>query len=208
MGQWPITRIPHIVDTNLFAGAARKRTGDEQPVILFLASAGIHDTRKGADLLIEALRDPVITRRFTVILVGPRPTPQEERDISSQLNHDLVFHGEARGDQELIDLYSQADITVVPSREDNMPITAMESQSCGTPVVAFRIRNRTSRPWRARPRFVRQRPWSSRFCAPRRLASPRIQRRGPRCDFRVKCSAGRPSRAGGGFGEKGRSLSL
>ena len=139
MGHWPITQIPHIVDTNNFTGAAQERISDEQSVILFLASAGIHDARKGADLLIEALRDPVITQRFTVIIVGPRPTAQEERDIGSRLNHDLVFHGEARGDQELIDLYSQADITIVPSREDNMPITAMESQSCGTPVVGFRI---------------------------------------------------------------------
>jgi glycosyltransferase involved in cell wall biosynthesis len=139
MGHWPITQIPHIVNTNLFTSAAKKGIGDERPVILFLASAGIHDTRKGADLLIEALKDPVITQRFTVIIVGPRPTAQEEQHISSNLNHDLIFHGEARGDQELIDLYSQADITVVPSREDNMPITAMESQSCGTPVVGFRI---------------------------------------------------------------------
>ena len=139
MGHWPITQIPHIVDTNLFTSTDKKRISDEQPVIIFLASAGIYDTRKGADLLIEALKDPVITRRLKVIIVGPRPPEQEEEQISSRLNHDLVFHGEARGDQELIDLYSHADITVVPSREDNMPITAMESQSCGTPVVAFRI---------------------------------------------------------------------
>ena len=139
MGAWPITRIPHIVDTDLFTGDAEKPQNDEQPVILFLASAGVHDTRKGADLLIEALKDPAINQRLKVVVVGPRPTPQEQRQISSSVNHDIVFHGEARGDQELISLYSHADITVVPSREDNMPITAMESQSCGTPVVGFQI---------------------------------------------------------------------
>jgi glycosyltransferase involved in cell wall biosynthesis len=139
MGHWPITRIPHIVNTNLFTVAPDLPKTNRRPVVLFVASAGIHDTRKGADLLIKALKEPAITERLTVIIVGPRATAQEERRISSSLNHDVVFHGEARGDQELIDLYSQADITVVPSREDNMPITAMESQSCGTPVVAFRI---------------------------------------------------------------------
>jgi len=111
----------------------------EQPTILFLASAGVHDTRKGADLLLEALKDPAIEQRLTAIIVGPRPTPDEEEQIISSMNHDIVFYGEAKGDQELIELYSHADITVVPSREDNMPITAMESQSCGTPVVGFRI---------------------------------------------------------------------
>ncbi|MDE0973843.1 MAG: glycosyltransferase [Candidatus Nanopelagicales bacterium] len=139
MGHWPITQIPHIVDTNLFTSTNDRRKNVGQPVILFLASAGIRDTRKGADLLIQALKDPAMTQRLKVIIVGPRPTAQEEQHISSSLNHDLVFHGEARGDKELIDLYLQADVTVVPSREDNMPIAAMESQSCGTPVVAFRI---------------------------------------------------------------------
>jgi glycosyltransferase involved in cell wall biosynthesis len=139
MGAWPITRIPHIVDTNLFTGDVERPQNGEQPVILFLASAGVHDTRKGADLLIEALKDPAISQRLKVVIVGPRPTLQEEQQISSSVNHDIIFHGEARGDQELINLYSNADVTVVPSREDNMPITAMESQSCGTPVVGFRI---------------------------------------------------------------------
>jgi glycosyltransferase involved in cell wall biosynthesis len=74
-----------------------------------------------------------------VVVVGPQPTEIEQRKIEENSQHQFTFHGEARGDQELIDLYAQADITVVPSREDNMPITAMESQSCGTPVVAFRI---------------------------------------------------------------------
>jgi glycosyltransferase involved in cell wall biosynthesis len=139
MGHWPITQIPHIVDTNLFTDTNDIRKNVAQPVILFLASGGVRDTRKGADLLIQALKDPAMTQRLKVIIVGPRPTAQEEQHISFGLNHDLVFHGEARGDKELIDLYLQADVTVVPSREDNMPIAAMESQSCGTPVVAFRI---------------------------------------------------------------------
>ena len=139
MGHWPITQIPHIVDTNVFINSDRGSVNGQQPVILFLASAGIHDTRKGADLLIEALQNPAITQRLRVVIVGPRPTREEERHLTAKFKHDLVFYGEARSEQELVKLYSNADLTVVPSREDNMPIAAMESQSCGTPVVGFRI---------------------------------------------------------------------
>jgi len=35
--------------------------------------------------------------------------------------------------------YSAADVLAVPSREDNMPLTAMEAQMSGRPVVAFNI---------------------------------------------------------------------
>jgi len=35
--------------------------------------------------------------------------------------------------------YSAADLMVVPSRQDNLPNTAIEPQACGTPVVAFNI---------------------------------------------------------------------
>jgi glycosyltransferase involved in cell wall biosynthesis len=34
-------------------------------------------------------------------------------------------------------LYSAVDVTVVPSRQENLSQVAMESLACGTPVVAF-----------------------------------------------------------------------
>ncbi|MDA9017263.1 glycosyltransferase [Actinomycetota bacterium] len=137
MGAWPITQIPHIVDTNVFAPQPIK--DKDMPVLLFLASAGIHDQRKGWDLLEQSLHDPALATKVHVVVVGPKPTELEQQHIRENSRHQFTFNGEARGDQELVDLYAQADITVVPSREDNMPITAMESQSCGTPVAAFRI---------------------------------------------------------------------
>jgi glycosyltransferase involved in cell wall biosynthesis len=35
--------------------------------------------------------------------------------------------------------YCAADVFVAPSRQDNLPNTAIEAQACGTPVVAFDI---------------------------------------------------------------------
>jgi len=145
MGAWPITRIPHIVNTEIFMPKdqmeARKLIGisSDRPVILFLASAGINDRRKGWDLLCSALESPVFGVPLTVVIVGPKPTKAEQDELSLSSQHRFIFFGEAHGDEELVALYNAADITAVPSREDNMPITAMESQSCGTPVLAFAI---------------------------------------------------------------------
>ena len=47
--------------------------------------------------------------------------------------------GPVRDDHTLAMLYSAANVTVVPSRQDNLPNTAIESHACGTPVVAFTI---------------------------------------------------------------------
>jgi glycosyltransferase involved in cell wall biosynthesis len=42
-------------------------------------------------------------------------------------------------DQALSLLYSAADVVVVPSRIENLPQAATEAQSCGVPVVGFRV---------------------------------------------------------------------
>lgn len=145
MGSWPTTRIPHIVDTEVFStrvqSESRSALGipNDRPVILFLASAGIHDRRKGWDLLAQSLEKIDLGLQLTVVVVGPMPSDEEQKLISSNSSHRLIFFGEAHGDEKLALLYSAADLTAVPSREDNMPITAMESQSCGTPVVAFEV---------------------------------------------------------------------
>lgn len=51
----------------------------------------------------------------------------------------ITWAGEATTHERLASLYAAADVTVVPSREDNMPLTAMEAQTIGCPVVSFRI---------------------------------------------------------------------
>lgn len=44
-----------------------------------------------------------------------------------------------REDKDIAEYYNAANIFLAPSQEDNLPNTVLESLSCGTPVVAFKI---------------------------------------------------------------------
>ena len=141
MADWLHTRIPHPVDADVFKpmdkSVARGRLGiaSDFPTIAFLASAGIGDRRKGFDLLAEAMG--LVVAEFPdaqVLLVGPVPNASE---IPRGLK--VVALGEAHDDRTLSMVYSAADVLAIPSREDNMPLTAMEAQMCGRAVVGFRV---------------------------------------------------------------------
>ena len=141
MGAWPITRIPHVVDTRRFTpmdkGEARNRMGLPQdiPLILFLASAGITDSRKGFDLLEQGLAQVHCDHPAAHVVVAGPPS----MTYVSPNGTPIIWQGSVDRDEALQALYCAADLLVVPSREDNMPLTAMEAQSCGVPVVAFNI---------------------------------------------------------------------
>src|SRR6202012_1595044 len=47
------------------------------------------------------------------------------------------FLGTINDDEKLALCYAAADAFLIPSLEDNLPYTVMESLSCGTPVVTF-----------------------------------------------------------------------
>jgi len=141
MHDWPITKIPHVIDTAAFAPQdmrdTRMRLGlpEAAPLILFLASAGIDDKRKGFDLLEAAL--PAVREshpNVEVVVVGPITTGYE-----SPTGVPIHWYGSVSGDEALRDLYTACNVTAAPSREDNMPLTAMEAQTCGRAVVAFDI---------------------------------------------------------------------
>jgi glycosyltransferase involved in cell wall biosynthesis len=60
--------------------------------------------------------------------------------IGSDRVADVPVRSVGRLDDEGLRLhYSAADVMVVPSRQDNLPQTAVEPIACGTPVVAFKI---------------------------------------------------------------------
>lgn len=141
MADWPITRIPHVVDADAFSltdrAEARRSLSvpKDHPTIVFLASAGIHDHRKGFDLLEQALPAVRATHPdLQLVVAGPA-----DEGYASPSGTPIRWLGPVRGDTALQQVYAAADVLAVPSREDNMPLTAMEAHTCGRAVAAFAI---------------------------------------------------------------------
>jgi glycosyltransferase involved in cell wall biosynthesis len=136
---WPISVIPYSIDLDLFAPAdnqaTRKTLGlsAEDKVVLFGANKGPADPRKGWDLLIEALgRLWAEGQRFHLVVFG-----NPDRSQESKVPFPIRWLGNIGSDQHLADTYRLADLIAIPSRADNLPLTGLESQACGIPVVAF-----------------------------------------------------------------------
>ena len=143
MHNWPITNISYPVNECTFRpcslSEARLRTAcvERKHVILF-GAIGVHkDKRKGFDLMVDALSK---LGRFlnkdsdiTIATFG------YGKDLDIQLPFPVVNLGYIADDNYLRYVYCSADVAVVPSRLDNLPQIALESQMSGTPVVAFNI---------------------------------------------------------------------
>ena len=139
MNGWDITVVPNAIDTEFFrpvparAARAELRLPENVPLLLFGSTSGTGDPRKGWDLLLQAL-DIVRTQRpDAVCVVIGKETP----DLTRQLPLPVHWFGPVQDDRVLLSLYAAADATLVPSRQDNLPLMATEAQACGCPVVAF-----------------------------------------------------------------------
>lgn len=143
MKNWPVKVIYNPIDTDLWIPIDKKNArqllnlSPDSNLILFGAATEVSDPRKGYDLLLSALEhvkaDKKIKKIELVVFGQTKP--------KSQLNLGFPIHyfSQLENDLVLRTLYSAADLMVVPSRQDNLPNTAVEAQACGTPVVSFDI---------------------------------------------------------------------
>jgi glycosyltransferase involved in cell wall biosynthesis len=140
LGEWPVTVIPNPLDLNVFKpndkAMARNLLGlpPDEPLILFGAIGGSNDTRKGWDLLARAL--PLVAKELKAaqaVVFGQ--SGHEGMENLGMKAHSL---GYLHDELTLALAYSAADVVVVPSRQDNLPQTAVEAHGCGRPVVAFK----------------------------------------------------------------------
>ncbi len=146
MKNWPVSVIPTAIDLKKWKPyekqIARRVLGlpDDFPLILFGAMGGTSDPRKGADLLFEAISNlkqkssQQKINEFQLLVFG-----QDEPEETLDLGFPIRYFGHLYDDLSLALIYSAADVMIVPSRQDNLPGTALESLACGTPVVAFDI---------------------------------------------------------------------
>ncbi|MBP2704975.1 D-inositol-3-phosphate glycosyltransferase [Microbispora sp. RL4-1S] len=129
------------------AARTRLRLPDDAHVLLFV---GRIQPLKGPDVLLRAaarmLDDrPELRSRLVVACVGgPSGNglahPSMLTDLAAELGiSDVVRLAPPSPQHELADWYRAADITVVPSHNESFGLVALESQACGTPVVAASV---------------------------------------------------------------------
>lgn len=135
-GQFPISVIPNGLDLEDFAPRGREfargllGVSQKAKVVLFVAdSLTVH--RKGFGPLTEALG--LVGQKVKdlfLISIG-------NRDLSIDIKIPWLHLGHLSNDRFLSVVYSAADLFVVPSIQDNLPNTVLESLACGTPIVGF-----------------------------------------------------------------------
>lgn len=139
MRDWPVHVIPNLIDTRQYQPwskkIAREILGLPQAgkLVMFGAMGGGVDPRKGWDLLQEALLTIADKATGIECIIFGQSTPQNPPNLRLPLH----WMGHVHDDATLSLLYSAADVMVVPSRQENLPQSATEAQSCGCPVVAF-----------------------------------------------------------------------
>lgn len=130
-------------------GPARRRLGLPRDAYVLLFVGRIQPL-KAPDVLLRAVArmladDPSLRAKLVVAVVGGpsgsgRCRPEGLQNLAADLGISDVMRFEPPSPQaEVADWYRAADVTVVPSHSESFGLVAVESQACGTPVVASRV---------------------------------------------------------------------
>jgi glycosyltransferase involved in cell wall biosynthesis len=139
-GSFSTVVIPNPIDTEIFRpedkSAIRKiKSLPEDKFLILAGSANLKEKRKGFKYLLNALdflfsQKPNLVGKIGLVTFG-------KSDELTELPCEVFNLSYMKDEESVAMVYQLADVYVLPSLEDNLPSTVMESLSCGTPVVAF-----------------------------------------------------------------------
>ena len=128
---YPVKVIHNGIDMNDFKPCASEirnkyQIGDAK---MILGVANIWDNRKGLNDFIQIGQS--LNLDFRIVLVG-----LSKRQLS-KLPDNIIGIERTENINELVALYSTADVYVNPTYSDNFPTTNIEALACGTPVITY-----------------------------------------------------------------------
>lgn len=131
LSEYPVTVIHNGVDTSVFkpteGNALKKMKLSGKKVVLGVAA--LWEKRKGLQDFIKL--SEMLPEEYQIVLVGL--SKEQMKEIPSQ----IMGIERTNSVNELVELYSSADVYVNPTYEDNYPTTNIEAIACGTPVLTY-----------------------------------------------------------------------
>lgn len=140
LGVHPVHHIPNGIDLSVFSpldrAQCRERLGIPKglPVVCY-AAENLRDPRKGWPLLRDALER--MSRRLKTRIALLTLGHDQGIEVSAQIQHFAA--GYVVDDRHKAEIYSAADVFVLPSLADNLPLVLQEAMACGTAVAGFDI---------------------------------------------------------------------
>lgn len=132
--QYPVTVINNGIDLSVFGPREsdfreKHRISSDKHILLGVAFDW--EERKGLDVFLK-LAETLDADKYQIVLVGT------DDAVDKQLSPRIISIHRTQNQQELAEVYSAADLFLIPTREDNYPTVNMEALACGTPVLTFR----------------------------------------------------------------------
>lgn len=132
LGKFPIQVIHNGIDLRKFKASSaniRAKYVIDSSKHIVLGVANGYGKRKGLSDFVRL--SETLPKDFLIVMVGVLP------DDKKNIPDTIVTICRTGNQQELVDLYSSADVFVNPTYEDNFPTTNLEALACGTPVITY-----------------------------------------------------------------------
>jgi glycosyltransferase involved in cell wall biosynthesis len=164
LGNFPHKVIPNGFPTSVFVPGGRQQIRaryfiEPSSRLVLFGAASISIERKGFRYLREALEKLFLEKLDFKIVLGIFGAAVDD-SVLKNLPFPVVCFGHISEQKILAQIYSAADVYVLPTLADNLPNTLIEAMSCGCPSVAFNtggvpdIIQHRQNGWLAEPRDV------------------------------------------------------
>ena len=126
-----IKYIPIGTDTDLFKPLGPRQFTSRKKQILCVSRL---DSRKGLDFLLNAFKEVIVDAEARLIIGGDGPEKHNLLKLADSLSLPVEFLGTIAY-ENLSKLYNEADLFVLPSFYEGLPLVALEAMACGTPTI-------------------------------------------------------------------------
>lgn len=140
----PVRHIPNPIDTNFYKVShktvlQKKYHLQENKFWLLFGAMNIADKRKGFLYLKESLeilknQYPEIQEDLHLLVFG-----KSSEEMLASLSYPTHNLGVIKEQEKMVEAYNLANAFIIPTLEDNLPNTVLESLACQTPVLGFEV---------------------------------------------------------------------